>query len=589
MAKQHTESAFEATIETHLLANGWEQGDPASYRVDLGLDTYELLAFVHATQSEKWEQLIGLRGGQDQAQQIFNKRVADEIDSRGTIHVLRHGVEDMGLHFDLAYFAPAHRITPDLWDLYDKNRVTVTRQVHHSESSPHDSVDVILLTNGIPVATAELKNQITGQGVKQAQTQYESDRNPNDLLFRARSLVHFAVDQDIVMMTTRIAKEKTDWLPFNQGSGGPGQMGGKGNPVNPGGYKSAYLWEQVWQRDAWLDILGSFVSEDTGGKHLTKIKPHQRRFIFPRFHQWHAVRELTFHARGYGPGYNYLAQHSTGSGKSNTIAWLAQRLSTLHTPNDEAGLGPGSVKSGLNVNQPVFNKVIIVTDRVALDRQLQNTVTSFDHTPGVIQKVDENSAQLRAALESAKARIIITTLQKFPIVSEAATKLSGSRFAVIVDEAHSSQSGEAAKDLKAVLAGLKGDKALEAAQGADEAAAAAQEDPQDALLRQPLVLRVHRHPEAEDPGDVRREGARRGGAVRRAAGALPPVLDAAGSRGEVHPRHPGELPHLLHLLPARQRPPRRRPGGTEGQSRIRASPVRVAPPFGLLAEGRDHR
>ncbi len=488
MTKQHTESAFEATIEAHLLANGWEQGDASFYRVDLGLDTYELLAFIHATQPEKWEQLIGLRGGQDKAQQMFNKRVADEIDSRGTIHVMRQGVEDMGIAFDLAYFAPAHRITADLWDLYENNRLTVTRQVHHSESNPHDSVDVMLLLNGIPVATAELKNQVTGQGVKHAQTQYESDRNPNDLLFRARSLIHFAVDQDLVMMTTRLAKEKTDWLPFNQGSGGPGQMGGKGNPINPGGYKTAYLWEQVWQRDAWLDILGSFVSEDTTDekgtkRHVTKIKPHQRRFIFPRFHQWHAVRELTGHAKGYGPGYNYLAQHSTGSGKSNTIAWLAQRLSTLHTPHDAAGLGPGSLKSGLSENQPVFNKVIIVTDRVALDRQLQNTVTSFDHTPGVIAKIDDDSAQLRTALESAKARIIITTLQKFPVISEAATKLSGSRFAVIVDEAHSSQSGEAAKDLKAVLAGLKGEKALEAAAAAETAAAAAQEDPQDALAR----------------------------------------------------------------------------------------------------------
>ena len=345
MAKQHTESAFEATIETHLLANGWHKGEPSFYRVDLGFDTYELLQFVHATQPDKWDQLVGLRGGQDKAQQMFNKRVADEIDSRGPIHVLRQGVEDMGLHFDLAYFAPAHRITADLWDLYDQNRLTVTRQVHHSESNPHDSVDVLLLVNGFPVATAELKNQITGQGVKQAQTQYESDRNPNDLLFRGRSLVHFAADQDLVMMTTRLAKEKTDWLPFNQGSGGPGQMGGKGNPANPGSYKTAYLWEQVWQRDAWLDILGAFVSEDTGGKHVTKIKAHQRRYIFPRFHQWHAVRELVGHAKGYGPGYNYLAQHSTGSGKSNTIAWLAQRLSTLHTSDEASGLSPGAVRA----------------------------------------------------------------------------------------------------------------------------------------------------------------------------------------------------------------------------------------------------
>lgn len=483
MAKKHTESAFEASIEAQLLATGWHQGDPSFYRVDLGLDTYELLAFIHATQPENWERLIGLRGGQDKAQQMFNRRVADEIDRRGTIHVLRKGVEDMGIQFDLAYFAPAHRITPELWDLYDQNRLVVTRQVHHSESNPHDSVDVLLMLNGLPVATAELKNQITGQGVKQAQHQYEQDRNPNDLLFRGRSLVHFAVDQDLVFMTTRLAKDKTRWLPFNQGSGGPGQMGGAGNPVKPHGYKTAYLWQQVWQRDAWLDILGSFVHEDTGGKATTKIKAHERKIFFPRFHQWDAARQLTRHAKAYGPGYNYLSQHSTGSGKSATIAWLANSLSTLHTPSEGAGLGEGAKRVGLGTDQPVFNKVIIVTDRVALDRQLQSTVTSFDHTPGVIQKIDQNSSQLREALSSAKARIIITTLQKFPVIADEATKLQGSRFAVIVDEAHSSQSGEAAKDLKAVLAGLHGEKALSEAEKADLEAEKATGDPEDQLAK----------------------------------------------------------------------------------------------------------
>lgn len=485
MVKGHTESAFESTIEAHLLGHGWVQGDAQSYRVDLGFDSFEVLAFIHATQPEKWEHLIGLRGGQDKAQHEFNKRVADELDRRGTIDVLRRGVEDMGIGFDLAYWAPAHHVNPDLWDLYAANRCTVTRQVHHSESHPHDSVDVLLMLNGIPVSTAELKNQVTGQGVKQAQKQYETDRNPNDLLFRARSLVHFAVDQDLVFMTTRLAKDKTRWLPFNQGSGGAGQMGGAGNPVNPGGYKTVYLWEQVWDRDAWLAILGSFVTEDTTDKHgkrqpVTKIKPHERKYLFPRFHQWDAVRKLTAHAKAYGPGWNYLPMHSTGSGKSNTIAWLALNLATLHTPHVDTELGEGARKVGLGVDQPIFNKVIIVTDRVALDRQLQNTVTSFDHTPGVIQKIDENSGQLRDALASAKARIIITTLQKFPIVAEASTELAGARFAVIVDEAHSSQSGEAAKDLKAVLSGLSGDKALEAAEK-DAEGNATEPDAQDRL------------------------------------------------------------------------------------------------------------
>lgn len=482
--KQTTEQAFEDKIEAHLLSHGWEQGDAGSYRVDLGFDSFEVLAFVHATQREKWERLVDLRGGIDKAQVEFNRRISDELDRRGTIDVLRRGVEDMGIAFDLAYWAPAHRVNPDLWDLYAANRCTVTRQVHHSESNTGDSVDMLLMLNGIPVATAELKNQTTGQGVKHAQKQYESDRNPADLLFRARSLVHFAVDQDLVFMTTRLAGSKTRWLPFNQGSGGAGQLGGAGNPVNPGGYKTAYLWEQVWDRDAWLVILGSFVAEDTTDKNgrrqpVHKIKAHDRKFLFPRFHQWDAVRKMTAHAKAYGPGWNYLPQHSTGSGKSNTIAWLAYNLSTLHTPHNPADLGEGAKKVGLDVNQPIFNKVIIVTDRVALDRQLQNTVASFDHTPGTVQKIDEHSSQLREALGSAKARIIITTLQKFPVIADAATELAGARFAVIVDEAHSSQSGEAAKDLKAVLSGLAGDKALEAAEDAEDDSN--DEDPQDRL------------------------------------------------------------------------------------------------------------
>lgn len=234
----------------------------------------------------------------------------------------------------------------------------------------------------------------------------------------------------------------------------------------------------MWQRDAWLELFGSFVSEDTGGKAVTKIKPHERRWLFPRFHQWHAVRTTSAHVRGHGPGHNYLLQHSTGSGKSNTIAWLASTLATLHTPADGSEVGPGAMKVGLGPDQPVFSKVVIVTDRVVLDRQLQDTVSGFDHTPGTIQKIDQNSAQLREALESAKARIVITTLQKFPIVAEQATKLAGARFAVIADEAHSSQAGEAAKDLKSVLTGLTGEQALKAAEAAESEQ---EQDPQDRL------------------------------------------------------------------------------------------------------------
>lgn len=476
MGKQSKEKGFEEAIETHLLDNGWHKGDPKTYSVALGFDTAEVHRFVTKSQPDQWAKLADHLGSEAKAEFEFCRRLAAELDARGTIDVLRRGIELKNLPFDLSFPMPGHKATPEPWDLYEHNRVAMTRQVHHSESKPMDSIDCLLFFNGLPVATAELKNQPTGQGVKIAQDQYEKDRNPNDLLFRARALVHFAVDHDLVYMTTRLAKAETYWLPFNQGSGGAGRIGGIGNPANPDGHRTAYLWEQSWQRENWINILLNFVHEDGSSGARTK---NPRRVIFPRFHQWHAVSELVADAKAYGPGRNYLAQHSAGSGKSNTIAWLANALASLHTPDSEATLGAGALKVGLGRNQPVFNKVVIVTDRVALDRQLQKTVTSFDHTPGTIQQIDQNAAQLREALASAKARIIITTIQKFPVIAEVANELKGTRFAVIVDEAHSSQSGEAAKDLKAVLSGLSSDAALEAAEKAE----GEYPDPQDALVR----------------------------------------------------------------------------------------------------------
>jgi type I restriction enzyme, R subunit len=469
MIKAHVESALEELIETHLLGHGWHQGDPSAYSRPLGMDTVELLTFLGASQQESWAKLVALHGSPDLAQSKFERRLADELTSRGVIDVLRRGVKDLGVHFDLAYFAPAHDLTPELRVLYDANRLSVTRQVHHSESNPAASVDLVLFVNGIPLATAELKTQTTGQDVHDAIRQYREERNPTDLIFRGRSVVNFAVDQDNVYVTTRLAQKHTVFLPFNQGSNGPGVDGGKGNPLNTAGHRTAYLWEQVWDRDNWLDVIGSFVHVEQV-RDKTGKKTGQSFTVFPRYHQWDAVTRLLAIARDQGPGHNKLVQHSAGSGKSNTIAWLAHRLSRLHTPGAQSALGEGAVAAGLSTNEPVFDKVIIVTDRVVLDRQLQDTVASFDHTPGMIVKIDEDSAQLRQALEGKQARIIITTLQKFPVVAQAATNLSGSRFAVIADEAHSSQSGEAAKDLKAVLSGKTGEDALLAAEAAEGAA-----------------------------------------------------------------------------------------------------------------------
>jgi type I restriction enzyme R subunit len=447
MPTAHLESTFEAAIVAHLTAHGWHEGDASSYRRNLGLDTAELFTFLGATQREKWDKLLALHGDADRAQQRFAKRLADELTSRGTSDVLRRGVTDLGVHVDLLYPEPAHELTPEFRELYDANCCTVTRQLLHSESNPGDAVDLTLFVNGIPVATAELKAETAGQGVAKAIAQYRHDRNPADLIF-SRTVVHFAVDTTTVEMTTQLAGDGTVFRPFNQGTGGPGEEGGKGNPPNPGGHATAYLWEQVWERRTWLDLLATFahVEKRTVTDPVTGKTATRRTLVFPRFHQWHAVRRLLDTARAEGPGTAKLIQHSAGSGKSNTIAWLAHGLSRLHTPHVGA-------REDLGPDVPVFDKTVVVTDRVVLDRQLQDTVTGFSHIPGSIVTIGDGktSADLRAALESKQARIIITTLQKFSVVSQAATDLAGTRFAAVVDEAHSSQSGEAAKDLKAVL------------------------------------------------------------------------------------------------------------------------------------------
>jgi len=482
----HTEGAFESAIEAHLLASGWVQGAASSYRREVGLDTAVLFEFIRATQEKAWHRLVGLHGGADQAQAKFAKRLASEVDSRGTIDVLRRGVDDLGVRVRLAFFKPAHALTAELGGLYDANRLVVTRQVHHSESNPRDSIDMMLSVNGLPISTVEVKNQVTGQTVEHAKVQYRKYRNPRDLLFAKRTVVHFAVDQDLVFLTTRLAGDATVFLPFNEGSGGAGRAGGKGNPPTTTGYRTAYLWERVWQRDNWLDVLNRFIHEEriTG-----KGNGWQRKVIFPRYHQWDLVLGLGAHAETWGPGKNYLVQHSAGSGKSNSIAWLAHRLSTLHTPADSVALTDHVVAAGLGPNEKVFHKVIVVTDRVVLDRQLQDTIWQFDHTPGVVERIDQNSQQLADALAGSKAQIIITTLQKFPVIAKSADELAATRFAVIVDEAHSSQSGESAKDLKVVLGGIRVvegsgktlDDALWDAAEKYDAVAEDAGDPQDAL------------------------------------------------------------------------------------------------------------
>jgi type I restriction enzyme R subunit len=333
--------------------------------------------------------------------------------------------------FKLAYFKPVSKLNPETQKLYDKNILTVTRQVHYSATAPELSVDMVLSVNGLPVAAIELKNPFTGQNVDNAKRQYKYDRDEHEFLFafKKRALVHFAVDTDEVYMTTRIQGSKTRYLPFNLGSNK-----GAGNPVNPKGHKTAYLWEEVLAKDSWMDILGRFLHLEVKEISIEGRKIKRETMIFPRYHQLDVVRKCAGDALIHGTGKNYLIQHSAGSGKSNSIAWLAYRLGGLHDKNDER----------------IFDSVIVVTDRLVLDQQLQDTIYQFEHKSGVVEKIDKDSSQLANALTSG-TNIVITTLQKFPFVLDKVHDLPKRRYAVVVDEAHSSQGGESAKKLKDVL------------------------------------------------------------------------------------------------------------------------------------------
>ncbi len=434
------EAAFEAAIEESLLtAGGYSTGEREHFDAGVGLDLFELLAFIETTQPKEWGELVARHGGDEKARATFARRLAKELDARGTVDVLRHGVVDLGITIRLAFFKPAHALTPELVTLYEANRVTVVRQLAY-ETTSTKALDMALFVNGIPTATAELKNQLTGQDIEHAKAQYRTDRDPSNVTLARRAVVHFAVDPETVAMTTRLDGPSTRFIPFNRGSGGAGGAGGAGNPPNPQGHRTAYLWEQVWQRDSWLDLLARFVHVTVPRQGSAADKRKGTRTVFPRFHQLDAVRKLESDARANGAGHQYLVQHSAGSGKSNTIAWLAHRLSNLHDSTDTKA----------------FDKVIVITDRLILDRQLQDTIYQFEHAHGVVVKIDKNSQQLADALAGAQARIIITTLQKFPFVLEKVGTLPNRTYAVIIDEAHSSQTGDAAREMRSVLSVVPG-------------------------------------------------------------------------------------------------------------------------------------
>ena len=464
------EAMFETAITDHILTTGGYQtckyGNQPKWSADFdavrGLDTAELFTFIEATQRDLWADLVKAHGGNpDTARAQFVQRLAGQIDERGTVDVLRHGVIDQNVTIRLAFFKPAHGLTPELVQRYEANRLTITRQLPYEPNSAK-TLDLCLFVNGLPVATAELKNPLTGQTVDHAIKQYRQDRDPKNVTLGRRALVHFAVDPERVAMTTKLAGGQTRFLPFNRG-----HEGGAGNPPNPNGHRSAYLWEQVWERDGWMDVLARFIHVERPATGSPAVRRAAETVIFPRYHQWDAVRALEADAAARGAGHSYLVQHSAGSGKSNTIAWTAHRLSSLHDAHD----------------QKVFDKVVVITDRVILDHQLQETIYQFEHARGVVVKIDENSQQLADALTGEQARIIITTLQKFPFILDKIGDLPARRYAVIVDEAHSSQTGDAAKDLRLAL-GAMDEQELTVAEAEDAGFIATAEDPvEQALVR----------------------------------------------------------------------------------------------------------
>lgn len=427
--KIYSEATFEGAIEEVLIQEGgYVKGYSSDFDPKLGLFPKYVIDFLKATQSKQWRKLSEIHK-EDVEQKVLN-RLVRELDSRGTLEVVRKGFTDYGVKFRMAYFKPETTLNEESEALYNKNHLSVTRQLYYQREGKN-SLDMVLSLNGLPIATVELKNQFSGQNVTNAKKQYVYDREPTEPIFafKKRSLVHFAVDTDECYMTTKLAGKKTRYLPFNLGVNN-----GAGNPRVKNGYRTEYLWKYVWAKDSFMDIIAKFLHLQVEEYELGGVRKKKETMIFPRYHQLDVVRELTRNAREQGAGKNYLIQHSAGSGKSNSIAWLSYRLSSLHNSK----------------NERIFDSVIVITDRRVLDSQLQNTIYQFEHQQGVVQRIDKNSQQLADAI-TAGSNIIITTLQKFPFILDKIGELPARKYAVIVDEAHSSQGGEATKKMKEVL------------------------------------------------------------------------------------------------------------------------------------------
>lgn len=469
------EKNFEEAIENYLITEGgYKQGNPNNVNRSTALDEDTFLKFIQTTQPIEWEKHC--KNYPNNPEQALLKRFQDEVSSTDLLFVLRHGFKDRGIKFYPCYFKPETSMNPEHNLKYSQNILHCTRQMKFSLQDER-SIDIVLLLNGIPVVSMELKNQFTGQNATNAINQYKFDRATKDKMFefKQRILVHFAVDLYDVYMTTRLQGASTYFLPFNQGSNGAGNVGGKGNPPVENDYITSYLWKRVLAKDSLMEILHKYMhlqKEDIKDKE-GKITGKKETMIFPRYHQLDVVTKLLADVKERGSGRNYLIQHSAGSGKSNSIAWLAHRLQSLHDKNDEV----------------IFNSVIVVTDRKILDSQLQDTIYQFDHVDGVVRPVKDGSKGLKEALNDG-AKIIITTLQKFPYIYQD-VEATGKRYAVIVDEAHSSQSGTAAKKLKVALSDTEEVLELYAEEEAKEENS--KEDYEDNLVKELATHGVHKN------------------------------------------------------------------------------------------------
>ena len=427
------EITFESDICAHLADSDWlYSADDTGYDRERALFPEDAIDWIRDTQPDAWKSLQAFHA----TETVFLDRLVKVLTTEGTLHVLRNGFKVTGAGstgLQMTQFKPPFGFNQTIADRYQKVRLRVMRQVYYSQKN-RNSIDLVLFVNGIPVATIEVKTDFT-QAVEDAKQQYRKDRLPKDpathreeplLTFKRGALVHFAVSTEEVWMTTRLEGAKTYFLPFNKGN-----KHGKGNPPNALGYPTAYFWESILQRDTWLRILGSFVQHDE----------KRKKILFPRYHQLDAVTKLIDRARADGAGHTYLFQHSAGSGKSNTIAWCAHQLSTLHDSSD----------------RKVFDSVIVLTDRTVLDAQLKETISQFESTPGVVVSIDSAQGSKSKSLTEALlggALIIVVTIQTFPFVMDEIKKsagLSNKKFAVIIDEAHSSQGGSTATEMDGVL------------------------------------------------------------------------------------------------------------------------------------------